>query len=802
HHERAHGVRPVPALAHRLARPVAERRTAARAAGRSRAVHGESMVLHHGPPHVAQSVRRRLAARDVPARQVDRDGAGSRADQYQVQSGLSGQSDLQPDPRRQGIRSGGAGPARAGQHATRHHHCQGQRRRGQHLRLAAQRGAGRQRAAGDSHGAEQLPRRERVAHPPRRHQILRDRRSRRYRREDLRTDRQRGDHDDGAQRPADSPDPSAAQCRSGGRSRLALLVLSVDRPGLQLLRERLRQVLRPGLGPARLQSHAQPERELSDLQRLHARGEHRPQPGERRERSGQSPRPAARSPAKHRHGPRLAPRRRRDDANSGAQRAGRRGRPPCRAAALRARREHAARGADLAVEPHHGAPAAHPGAAQLPQRAGADRVRDRTGSAVIAAGRQAAASTAQIGGWGASPHPRFARPGPAVPGRRTYNYQRFRPANGPTTPADSRRQIHVRRYLGATLLIAAAACAKKQAAPTVQTALVSYRDVIVDAQANGVIEPIVIVDVKSKASGVITQMPVETGTLVKPGDLIVQVDTRDVQNRYNQAKAALDAAQAKLSVAESDKKRNEEMFKARVITPQEFEQVAVSYENAKSGVVNATAALDLARQALEDATVKAASEGTVITKNVAVGTVIASATGTVSGGTTLIQMADLSTVRIRAQFNETDIGNVHPGEQATVTIDAYPDRPFQGVVAKIEPQAVIQQNVTMFPVLVNLENSEKLLKPGMNGEVSVLIDEHDNVLAIPNDAIKNPREAAATGAMLGMNQDTLMAELKAQGFNAGRGGRGGAGRRGGGRPGGNGPNGGSGAAGAPGAATT
>lgn len=346
----------------------------------------------------------------------------------------------------------------------------------------------------------------------------------------------------------------------------------------------------------------------------------------------------------------------------------------------------------------------------------------------------------------------------------------------------------MRRYLGAALLVAAAACAKKQLAPTIQTALVTRRDIIVDAQGNGVIEPIVIVDIKSKASGVITQMPVETGTVVKPGDLIVQVDTRDVQNKYNQAKAALDAANAKLSVSESDKKRNEEMFKARVITPQEFEQVEVDYENAKSGVVSAAANLDLAKQALEDATVKASEPGTIITKNVAVGTVIASATGTVSGGTTIVQMADLGVVRIRSYFNEADIGNVHPGEAANVTIDAYPDRRFTGTVEKIEPQAVVQQNVTMFPVLVNLENREGLLKPGMNGEVSVLIDERDDVLAIPNDAIKSPREAVATGAMLGMSADTVQAELKAQGFTGGGGNRGGfgGGRRGNGGGGANG----------------
>ena len=353
----------------------------------------------------------------------------------------------------------------------------------------------------------------------------------------------------------------------------------------------------------------------------------------------------------------------------------------------------------------------------------------------------------------------------------------------------------MRRYLGAALLIAAAACAKKVTPPTVQTAAVTRRDIIIDAQANGVIEPIAIIEVKSKASGVITQMTVETGTHVKPGDLIVQIDTRDVQNRYDQAKAQLDAAQTKLSVAENDKKRNEDMFKARVITPQEFENVAVSYENAKSAVVSAKANLDLAKQSLEDATVKAPATGTIIDKTVSVGTVIASATGSVSGGTTIVKMADLGVVRIRALFNETDIGNVHPGEAANVTVDAYPDRRFSGVVEKIEPQAVVQQNVTMFPVLVNLNNAENLLKPGMNGEVSVLIDERNGVLAVPNDAIKNPREAVATGAMLGLGADTIQAELRAQGFNSGgaRGGFGGG--NGGARRGGNGGGGGGGGGG-------
>jgi HlyD family secretion protein len=355
----------------------------------------------------------------------------------------------------------------------------------------------------------------------------------------------------------------------------------------------------------------------------------------------------------------------------------------------------------------------------------------------------------------------------------------------------------VKRILGAALVVFAAACAKKAQAPTVTTALVTTRDIIVDAQANGVIEPIAVVDVKSKAGGVITKMTVETGTHVNPGDLIVQIDTRDVQNRFDQAKAQLAAAETKLSVTEADKKRNEALFKARVITPQEYENINVTYESARSAVITAKANLDIAQQALDEATVRAPQEGTIITKNVSVGTVIASATGSVSGGTTIVQMANLGTVRVRALFNETDIGNVHPGEPANVTVDAYPDRRFGGVVEKIEPQAVVQQNVTMFPVLVNLDNAEGLLRPGMNGQVAVLIDERDGVLAIPNDAIKNPREAVATGAMLGLAADSINKELAAQGYTGGNrggfnrgggaGGPGGAGGNGGGRrPGGNG----------------
>jgi HlyD family secretion protein len=333
----------------------------------------------------------------------------------------------------------------------------------------------------------------------------------------------------------------------------------------------------------------------------------------------------------------------------------------------------------------------------------------------------------------------------------------------------------VKRQLGAALLVVAAACSgKKNTALPVTTAQVQRRDIVIDAQASGVIEPINIVEVKSKASGIITKVPVETGTMVKRGDLLVQVDTRDVNNQLEQAQADLDAAQEKLNVSQQQKKRSDDMFAAKVITAQEHETAALDLRNANTAYIRARTALDLAKQRVEDATVTAPSAGTIIERTIAEGMVIASATNSVSGGATLMKMADLSRVRVRALFNESDIGLVRGGQLASVNVDAYQNRPFTGTVEKIEPQAVIQQNVTMFPVLITLNNEEGLLKPGMNGEVTVTVSELGNVIAVPNDAVRNTREAATFAVMLNLNPDTVNAEIRAQ---QGRGGAG-AGRTG------------------------
>ncbi len=325
-----------------------------------------------------------------------------------------------------------------------------------------------------------------------------------------------------------------------------------------------------------------------------------------------------------------------------------------------------------------------------------------------------------------------------------------------------------------TILLLAAltalACSKKKdTALTIPVEVIKRQTIVVGADATGVVEPINVIEVKAKSSGQIVAMPVETGTLVKAGDLLVQLDTRDTRNSYAQAKADLDAALIKLRVSKTARDRASQLFKERIITSAENEAAEVDYANSQATVLRNRAALDLRAQGVEEATVRAPVGGTVIEKSVAMGQVIASGTGTAGGGTTILKMADLTKVRVRTLVNETDIGKVRSGLPATVTVDAFPDRPFTGVVDKIEPQAIIQQSVTMFPVLVSIDNLSGLLMPGMNGEVSIETEHRENVIAVPNDAVRSANEIVSVATMLGLNPDSVRAQLAAQG-----GGRGGA----------------------------
>jgi HlyD family secretion protein len=315
-------------------------------------------------------------------------------------------------------------------------------------------------------------------------------------------------------------------------------------------------------------------------------------------------------------------------------------------------------------------------------------------------------------------------------------------------------------WLPVALATAGTGCKKPEPVAVVYQAVpVERRNIVVSARATGTVQPDTVVEVKSKASGEILDMRVETGEVVRRGQLLVRVDQRTPRNTVNQAEAGLEVAKAQLANAETQKQRADELFKSQSITQQEHESALLAVATAKANVVNAQVAVENARIAMEDTDVLAPISGTVIAKNVERGQVISSPTRDVGGGTVLLKMADLNLVQVRTLVDETDIGKIRSGLRATVTVDAYPNQPFEGEVLKVEPQAETQNNVTMFPVLVRIDNRNGLLRPGMNADVELHIGRRDSVLAVPNAALRTQRDVASAAKVLGIPDADLQPML-------------------------------------------
>lgn len=316
-----------------------------------------------------------------------------------------------------------------------------------------------------------------------------------------------------------------------------------------------------------------------------------------------------------------------------------------------------------------------------------------------------------------------------------------------------------------SLLILAAlcsACAEEVAVgPLYDTARVATGSIRVSVGSAGVVEPLAIVEVKSKASGEVLEVRVETGDDVAAGDLLVRIDPRTVRNRLAQADAALKAARSRQAISGSQLERAESLVQQGTFTEADYEVAVLDLADAEAQVVTAEVEVENARIAVEDTEIRAPVSGTIIEKPVEQGQVISSPTLDVGGGTALMKMADLSAVQVRALIDETDIGKVRQGMSARVTVAAYPNQPFAGEVVKIEPQAVVEQNVTMFAVILSIQNPDGLLLPGMNAEVEVAIADRRDVLTVPIMALRTERDIASTASILGVSDEALREELRA-----------------------------------------
>ncbi len=312
----------------------------------------------------------------------------------------------------------------------------------------------------------------------------------------------------------------------------------------------------------------------------------------------------------------------------------------------------------------------------------------------------------------------------------------------------------------AAVFLAVVGCTEPAEVPIFQLVPVSIRDITISASAAGSVEPILIVEVKSKASGEILDVRVETGDEVTRGQLLVRVDQRIPRNALTQAEADLEVAQAQLSNAEAQLRRAQALYETQSITEQEFDDARLGQANATASLVRAERSKEDADIAFEDTEVRAPASGIILERNVEVGSVIQSATSGVSGGQVLLRMANLDTVQVRTLVDETDIGKITPDLTVSIRVDAYPNQPFEGRVLKIEPQAVTEQNVTMFPVLIRMPNEEGLLRPGMNSEVEIRVAFRPGVLTVPDAALRTSNDFASAAAVLGLDIETAEAQLR------------------------------------------
>ena len=288
-------------------------------------------------------------------------------------------------------------------------------------------------------------------------------------------------------------------------------------------------------------------------------------------------------------------------------------------------------------------------------------------------------------------------------------------------------------------------------------------------EASGIIEAISAVEIKSKASGEILLLGAEVGDFVQKGSILGQIDQRTPKNILDQSKSDLQASKVRLQNAEAQFERGQELHSKGSISDKDFEDIQENYAQAKSTLVRTEVSFENAKIALDDTLVKSPVSGTIISRPVEVGQVIVSPTSAVGGGTILMTMADLSKVRVRALVDEIDVGKVSIGQVVSIKVAAYRDKEFFGTVTKIEPQAKIEQNVTTFPVLIDIDNKDNLLLLGMNTDVVIEVLNKQVSMSVPTMSLRTRADIYSAAGILNIPKqkvDSFLAnKVKGENFN-------------------------------------
>ncbi len=269
--------------------------------------------------------------------------------------------------------------------------------------------------------------------------------------------------------------------------------------------------------------------------------------------------------------------------------------------------------------------------------------------------------------------------------------------------------------------------------PEFSTAAIARGDVIQTVTATGQLDPVLSVDVGSQISGLILRLHADFNSRVKKGDKLAEIDPASYEQRLRQAKADLASADASNKLARLNADRTQELYDKKLVTQQEFDQSRAQLAQSEATLTTRQAALANAEVDLARCTIYSPIDGIVLSKATEEGKTVAASLN----APTLFTIAnDLAKMRITAAVAEADIGSVEQRQDVTFTVDAFPNRNFNGNVSQVRNAPKNTQNVVTYETIIDVDNRDLQLRPGMTANVSIVIARRDSVLRIPNAALR------------------------------------------------------------------
>jgi len=298
---------------------------------------------------------------------------------------------------------------------------------------------------------------------------------------------------------------------------------------------------------------------------------------------------------------------------------------------------------------------------------------------------------------------------------------------------------------GVTLLVAVVAFVgisvlrgKGEKASTAETALVARRDIGSTVLATGIIKPMVGAEVKvgSRISGVVKRLRANIGDYVKAGQIIAELDDAELQAKLSQNIAALSKAKADLNYAKLAFERELSLLKQEFTSQQQADQAETALMIAEAQYKQAEANLEYARVQVSYTKIYSPISGVIASVSTQEGETVSASLA----APTFVSIIDLRRLEVQVYVDETDIGKIRVGQQASFTVDTYPDTDFKGTVTAIYPKAIIQDNVVNYIATVEINESQgKILRPEMTTNVTISLETRKNVLAVPTGAITRER---------------------------------------------------------------